>query len=243
MENKTALVTGAAIRVGKAIALRLASLGCDMVVHYRNSRDEAEETSEMIRNMGRKALLVQADLSDKEEAVRLAEESVAWQGNLAILVNSAANFPRVDFSEIDRSDWDLALDANLLGPFWLSQSIGAHLVNRGEGKIVNIADTSWRSPWATRFPYSVSKAGLVAMTVGLAKVFAPQVQVNAIGPGPILFPEDYTPEQKKAVIAKTLLKREGHPDDIADAVEFFCRSDYITGHFLPVDGGQSVPRG
>jgi len=240
--NTTALVTGAARRIGKAIALRLASLGCDVAVHFRSSQKEAEETAQAIAGLGRKALLVEGNLSSKEEAQRIADAALRWQGNLAVLVNSAAHFPKVRIHEIDQEDWDTALQTNLLGPFWLAQRIGPRLVERGEGKIVNIADISWRSPWTTRMPYGVSKAGLVAATIALAKAFAPQVQVNAIGPGPVLFPEDYTEEQRAAVIKKTLLKRQGSPEDIADAVEFLCRCDYVTGHFLPVDGGQSVPR-
>jgi len=240
LEGTAALVTGAAKRVGKSIALRLAQLGCDVVVHYNTSRTEAEETAREIGALGRDARLVQGDLSRVEEARRAAREALEVLPNLAILVNSAANFPQVDLADIEPADWEMALDTNLLGPFWLAQSLGPKFVERGSGKIINLADISWRSPWTTRLPYCVSKAGLVSLTVGLAKAYAPQVQVNAIGPGPILFPEDYSQEKRDKAIAKTLIKRQGSPEDIADAVEFLCRCDYVTGHFLPVDGGQSL---
>ena len=241
LENVAALVTGAAKRIGREIALRLATLGVDVAVHYRSSQAEAEQTAHEIQRLGRKAVTLQADLSQKVEAVRVAEEALRWNPNLAILVNSASVFPRVALQEIETKDWETALGANLLGPFWLAQRLGPYFAEKGAGKIINIADISWQSPWPSRLPYCASKAGLVSLTVGLAKAFAPNVQVNAIGPGPILFPEEYTEDQRRAVIQKTLLKRQGSPQDIADAVEFLCRCDYVTGHFLPVDGGQSLP--
>ena len=243
LRGKTALVTGAGKRIGRALALRLAGLGCHIVVHYRHSEREALEAAETIRQLDVEALLVQADLSKVEEARRAAREAIEWKGALPILVNSAANFGRAPLDQVQPEDWDFALETNLLGPFWLSQALGPQMVSLGEGKIINIADISWRAPWPTRIPYCVSKAGLVSLTMGLAKAFAPAVQVNAIGPGPVLFPEEYTPEQREAVIRKTLLKRQGSPEDIADAVEFLCRCDYVTGVFLPVDGGQSVGEG
>jgi NAD(P)-dependent dehydrogenase (short-subunit alcohol dehydrogenase family) len=241
LEGTAALVTGAGKRVGRTLALRLAELGCDVAVHYNNSYADANEVAEEIRRLERRPALIQGDLSNVEQARRVALEASDAFPDLAILVNSAANFPRTELENIQPKDWEEALDTNLLGPFWLAQALGPLFVGRGSGKIINIADISWRSPWPSRLPYCVSKAGLVSLTLGLAKAYAPQVQVNAIGPGPILFPEDYSQEERDKVISKTLLKRQGHPGDIADAVEFLCRCDYVTGHFLPVDGGQSLP--
>lgn len=241
LHGKTALVTGGGKRVGRAIALHLASLGCRVAVHYRSSLSEAMEVVRDVESNGGVARFIQADLSVREEAERAAHEALEWNGHLDILVCSAANFGRVEMGKIERADWDFALDTNLLGPFWLAQAIGPSMVERGCGKIVNIADISWQSPWPSRLPYCVSKAGLVSLTIGLAKAFAPHVQVNAVGPGPVMFPEDYTEAQRKAVIAKTVLKREGSPLDVALAVEFFCRCDFVTGVFLPVDGGRSLP--
>lgn len=240
LKGKTALITGAGKRIGRTLALRLAGLGCHIVVHYRHSKQEAHETAEAIRKLGVETLLVQADLAVPDEARGAAHQAIEWKGSLPILINSAANFGRTPLDKVQPEDWNFSLDTNLLGPFWLAQEIGPHMVTLGEGKIINIADISWRAPWPTRIPYCVSKAGLVSLTMGLANAFAPEVQVNAIGPGPILFPEDYTQEQRETVIRKTLLKRQGSPEDIADAVEFLCRCDYVTGVFLPVDGGQSV---
>lgn len=243
LEDSVSLVTGGAVRVGRSIALRLASLGSHVVLHYRSSREEAEATAEEIRALGRDVLLVQADLAVKSEAIAAAEKAWAWKDGVDVLVNSAANFAKTELEEIEEADWDFSLDTNLLGPFWLAQSLGPRMKSRGHGKIVNIADISWQSPWTSRIPYCVSKAGLVSLSMGLAKAFAPAVQVNVIGPGPVLFPEDSTPEERETAIARTLLKRPGSPEDIADAVEFLCRCDYVTGVFLPVDGGQSVRRG
>lgn len=243
LKGKTALITGAGKRIGRSLALRLAGLGCHILVHYRHSEQEAQEVAEAIHALGVEARLLQADLSIPNQAQRAAKEAIEWKGALSILVNSAANFGRVPLDQVTPGDWDFALDTNLLGPFWLAQVIGPHMVSAGEGKIINIADISGRNPWPAHLPYCVSKAGLISLTTGLAKAFAPVVQVNAIGPGPVLFPEEYTGEQRQAVIQKTLLKRQGSPEDIADAVEFLCRCDYVTGVFLPVDGGQSVREG
>ncbi len=243
LKGKTALVTGAGKRIGRALAFRLARLGCHVVVHYNHSEQETCEVVEAIQELGVEALRLQADLSIAGEARRAAREAIEWKSVLQILVNSAANFGRAPLEQVQPEDWDFALDTNLLGPFWLAQTIGPHMVSQGEGKIINIADISWRAPWPSRIPYCVSKAGLVSLTMGLARAFAPAVQVNAIGPGPVLFPEEYTPEQREAVIRKTLLKRQGSPEDIADAVEFLCRCDFVTGVFLPVDGGQQVCTG
>lgn len=240
LSGKVALITGSARRVGRVLALRLADLGCHCVLHCHTSRAEAESLRTAITGKGQEALVLQADLSDEEQARSLADQALAWKGNLHILVNSAANFQRVSLPSIEREQWDFALDANLLGPFWLAQRLGPAMVQNGAGKIINIADISWQAPWVSRIPYCVSKAGLVSLTAGLAKAFAPQVQVNAIGPGPVLFPEEYTEAQRQAVIERNLLKRAGTPEEIADALEFFCRCDFATGVFLPVDGGQSI---
>lgn len=238
LEGAVALVTGSAKRVGRVIALHLASLGCHIVVHYRSSKAEAEGVREEIRGLGREATLIQADLARREEAERAAREALDWKGNLAVLVNSAATYGKAPLGEVSEADWDFSLEANLLGPFWLSQVIGPRMMESGAGKIVNIADISWLSPWTGRLPYCVSKGALVSLTMGLAKAYAPQVQVNAIGPGPVLFPPEYSEETRKAIIENTLVKREGTPMDVALAVEFFCRSDFVTGVFLPVEGGQ-----
>lgn len=238
--GKVALITGAAKRIGRALALRLAERGCHCVLHYHTSRLEAESLRDEINEKGCEALILQGDLSEKSQANTLADQALAWKGQIHILVNSAANFQRVPLPSIDIEHWNFALETNLLGPFWLAQRLGPVMVENGGGKIINIADISWQAPWVSWIPYCVSKAGLVSLTIGLAKAFAPQVQVNAIGPGPILFPDEYTKEQRRLVIEKNLLKRAGSPNEIADALEFFCRCDFATGVFLPVDGGQSI---
>ncbi len=243
LEDTVALVTGAAKRVGRVIALHLASLGCHIAIHYRSSKAEAEGVREEIRGLGRETILIQADLARREEAERAAGEALAWKGRVAILVNSAATYGKAQLGEVTEADWNFSLEANLLGPFWLSQVIGPKMMDAGGGKIVNIADTSWLSPWPGRLPYCVSKGALVALSMGMAKAYAPQVQVNAIGPGPVLFPPEYSEETRKAIVENTLVKREGTPMDVALAVEFFCRSDFVTGVFLPVEGGQLLKGG
>jgi len=240
LKERTALVTGAARRIGREIALRLASLGCHIIIHYHTSRDESEQVSDEIKTRGCDCLTIQADLSDQDGCHKLAQKAIDWHGKVDILVNSAAIFPSVSFEQIVLSDWQSVFSTNLLAGFWLAQQLGPEMVKRGEGKIINIADISADSPWKDYLPYCVSKAAVISLSAGLAKLLAPAVQVNTIGPGPILFPEDFPEILRQRIVQKTLLQRQGGATDIADAVELFCRNDYMTGVFLPVDGGLSV---
>lgn len=238
-KGKVALVTGSAVRMGKAIALSLAQRGAHVVVHYRRSQKEARAVTKAIEKKGVGAQCIQCDLSDARQIERMAKQAIAAFGRVDILVNNASEFSRTPLESVTEEEWDRLLDVNLKAPFLLSRILGLQMAKRGAGKIINIADVSAFRPWAEYIPYCVSKAGLIALTQGLAKALAPKVQVNAIAPGTILPPiTGWTAEQRKRSTQATLLKRIGSPEDIAQAVLFLIESDYISGAVIPVDGGR-----
>lgn len=235
------MVTGAARRVGRAIALVLAGRGMDIVVHYKTGASEARATAEAIEGLGRRAVAIQADLAQQEEAEVLAERAAEAFGRIDVLVNSAALFYRTPLEKLTAQDWEQFLRVNLTGPFLLARRLGLQMRRNGQGKIVNIADIAGISPWADFLPYSVSKAALIALTRGLAKALAPEVQVNAVAPGSVLLPEEYGDKERDAIIRATPLRRIGDPADVAKTVLFLLEgSDFITGQVVVVDGGRSI---
>jgi NAD(P)-dependent dehydrogenase (short-subunit alcohol dehydrogenase family) len=237
LQGEVALVTGSGRRVGKEIALELARAGADVVIHVNRSREEGEAAAREVREAGVRAAVVTADQRDVEAVRRACGEAAAALGAPTILVNSAAIWPHVDLDRTEQEDFDLALEVNLRGPFFWARTLGVEMRRLGRGSIVSIADVSFDRPWADSLPYCMAKAGVVSMTYGLAKALAPEVRVNAIGPGPILFPPDYPEARKEADRAATLRASEGTPADVAHAVRFLCESPNVTGVLLPVDGG------
>jgi len=237
LDGETALVTGAGKRIGKAIALELASAGADIVVHVNRSKEEGEDTAAQVRALGRKAIFVQADQANVDEIKAACVEAKKALGPVSLLVNSAAIWPHVDIDQVTQKDYDLAMNVNCRGPFFWARYLGEEMVKNGKGAIVSIADVSADRPWVDSLPYCMAKAGVISMTYGLAKALAPNVRVNAIGPGPILFPPDYPEDKIKADREATVRGSEGEPADIAKAVRFLFASPNITGTFLPVDGG------
>lgn len=241
IEGKVALVTGAAKRVGREIALGLAEGGAQLVVHYRTSAKEAQEVVARIKALGGKPIAVQGDLSRAAEAEAVVEAAMAAFGRIDILVNSAAVFFRTPFGTLTEDDWDAIMDTNLKGPFLLCRRVGEIMLGQGSGKIINIADVGAYRPWADYIPYCVAKAGLIALTQGLARALAPTVQVNAVAPGPVLLPEGTTEEERDRIIRRTPLKRLGSPEDVARTVRFLIEgSDFITGEVVAVDGGAQL---
>jgi NAD(P)-dependent dehydrogenase (short-subunit alcohol dehydrogenase family) len=190
---------------------------------------------------GRKALAVRAEATRGADASAAVDRVVAQFGRIDVLVNNAAIFPRTPWAALDEAVWDEAIDVNLKGPFLFAKAAGDRMKAQGSGKIINIADWAGERPYRNYLPYCVSKAGVIALTKGLALELAPEVQVNAVAPGPVLLPEGMSEEEKAKVIAATPLKRIGSPDDVANAVLFLLEgSDFITGAVLPVDGGRLI---
>jgi len=238
LEGAAALVTGAGRRIGQAIAIGLAESGCDVAVHYHGSSQGADETAKAVRKAGRRAELVQADLSDAAAARGLADQAVRALKRLDVLVNSAAIMVRQAVDTVTPESWDATLDLNLRAGFFVSQGAIPHL-RRTKGKIVNIADLAGLEPWPNYIPHSISKAGVVMLTKALARALAPDIAVNAIAPGAVLLPDDWDQQSREHIRATTPLERIGSPDDVVAAVRFLLAgTDYVTGTILVVDGGR-----
>lgn len=236
LSGKIVLVTGAARRLGRTIALTLAAEGADVVLHVHTSSGEA--LAREIAALGRQAWVIGADLSRPMEAQRLSEVVLARVGRVDILVNNAAVFFPTRLPTLSGSLWRTILHTNLTAPFVLSLLLGRTMRERSMGKIIQIGDWSGLRPLAGYLPYCVSKSGLVALTQVLAKAFAPQVQVNAVAPGPVLPPDHYTAATRHALIAHTPLRRLGQVMDVARAVRFLVTAgDFVTGSVYLVDGG------
>jgi pteridine reductase len=236
-----ALVTGAARRVGRAIALALGDAGFDVVVHYRQSGDDAEKTAAELASRGARAWLVRADLVKLSEIEGLFGEVGEQAGRLDLLVNSASTFFRTKFGSTREKEFDDLIASNLKAPFFCSQFAAALMEAGGGGQIVNVLDAAVFRPFPRYHPYSAAKAGLHALTIGLARALAPKIRVNGVAPGPVLLPEEFDRAQKQAAIDTTLLKRAGTAEDVARTVAFLATGpDYITGAVIPVDGGRSI---
>ena len=240
LHESWALVTGAARRIGRAVSVGLAERGANVVVHYRGSCAEAGETTAQVEKLGRRAFAISADQSDWRAVEKCCGDVWERTGGIDVLVNNASIYRRTPLAAVTEKDWDEMLDTNLKGPFAFARFLGPRMKARGRGKIINVADVGAERVWPGYIPYCISKAGVVAMTRGLAKALAPQVQVNAIGPGAILWPDGAGEEQKRRVLAQVPLARMGSPVDIARAVLYLAENDYVTGTFLPVDGGRAI---
>ena len=234
INGKVALITGAAKRIGREIALELARRGARIAVHYRTSTDDAKAVA------AEAGTAFQADVTDSDSVARMFQGIDETFGRLDILVNSASVFSPATAEDATPDHWDAQMNTNAKAPFFIAQHAVRRMRENGAGKIINIADVAGEVIWPSYLPYSVSKAALIAVNRGLAKVYAPEIQVNAIAPGPVLFPETYTEAQKRSAIERTLLKRAGTPADIVNAVVFLIENDYITGEVIHVDGGRHL---
>lgn len=244
MQGKVVLVTGGGKRVGAAICRRLHAAGANIALHYRTSAQEAFTLQAELQNLRPNSVLcVQADLLDLHDLPRMIAESVRHFGHLDGLVNNASSFYATTLAKIDEAHWTDLVGTNLKAPLFLAQAAETEL-RKSNGAIVNIVDIHAERPMQGHLLYSVAKAGLVALTKALAQELAPQVRVNAVAPGVIIWPEhgEWDDEaRRRQIVDHTLLKREGEPDDIAKTVHFLLvNAPYITGQVIAVDGGRSV---
>ena len=241
LKGKRALVTGSAIRVGRVIALRIAEHGADIAVHYNRSAEQAETLAEEIRAFGVKAVTVQGDVTRGGQVDSIVDEVEAGLGPLDVLVNSASVYYSKPFEELTEEDWDLNVAVNAKAPFLLARRIAPGMKSRGRGKIVNIVDWAAERPYEGYIPYCAAKAALVNLTKSLAQALAPEVQVNAVSPGPVLAGPDFSPEDIEAVERAVPLKRWGTPEDVAAVVLFILEgTDFMTGSIVTVDGGRMI---
>jgi pteridine reductase len=239
-----ALITGAAHRLGAHTARHLHGRGWNIVIHYRSRQDQAEALkSELNALREHSAVALQADLSEPDSIAPLAEQAIAAWGRLSGLVNNASVFYPNPTEKARNQDWDAVMDTNLRAPFFLGQACLPALRESG-GAIVNLIDIYSQRPLADHPLYCASKAGLASLTLSWAKDLAPEVRVNGVSPGAILWPEgdaEIAPQYQQSILAKTPLARTGQPDDIAGAIAFLlCDATFITGQVLSVDGGRSL---
>ncbi len=239
LAGRVALVTGAAKRLGRGVALRLAHEGADILVHYRGSNEHAAEVVREIEALGRRAVALQADLREVAQIRRLFEHAGKTFGRLDILVNNAAVFYPARLETATQDEWDIALDTNLRAQFFCAQAAAPLLKESRRGVIVNFASIGGLLAWPAFIPYCVSKAGVIMLTRCLAKALAPEIRVNAVAPGTISMPGD-PPEWEGDYIRRAPLHRTGTPDDVAAAVSFLIQSEFVTGQILVVDGGRTL---
>lgn len=247
LKGRVALVTGGARRIGRAVSLELGRRGADVVVHYLSSDDEAREVARQLGDCGVSALTVSAQLKRPAQIDEMFEAVDESFGRLDLLVNSAAGFRKQELEAISPDDWDDVLSVNLRAPFLLSRRAAA-LMEKGErerqgpGLIVNMADLSGQQAWLDYTHHSVSKAGLIHLTMVLARELAPAVRVNAIVPGPILPPPGVSFESEHWHDAgeRVPLKRTGEPRHVAQTVSFLAANDFVTGAVIHVDGGEHL---
>jgi len=230
-------VTGAGRRVGRAIAIAVAARGASIALHYNSSEAGAEETASRIRESGGTVKLFQADLTDPDAPVSLVKSVHDW-GGLHLLVNSAAVMLRTPVGEVTLAEWEAMFALNVRAPFFLSQAAAS--VMPPESAIVNIADLAAFETWPDYVPHGITKAGLVQMTRALARALAPDIRVNAVAPGAVLLPEDWSEESARRLADSTPLRRLGSPEDVAHAVCFLLEAGYVTGEVLTVDGGRRI---
>jgi pteridine reductase len=240
LAGRSALVTGAGVRVGRAIALGLGGAGADVAVHFHASSKDAEDTAGKLRDLGRRAPLVAGDLAAPDDCRRVARESIAALGGLDFLVHSAANFHRATLAETDERVWDSSMNVNARAGFLLAREAAATLKER-RGRIVLVSDFLAESPARHYLAHSVSKAAVEGLVRSLAVELAPEVAVNGVAPGTVLPPEGTTPKEVERLARRVPARRIGSPEDVAATVVFLCAGpEFLTGQVIRVDGGRSI---
>lgn len=241
MRNKTALITGAAKRIGAAITEQLHANGMDVIIHYNTSGKEAHELVKKLNGIRRdSAIMIQANLEHKEYYQPLIDAAVEFKDGIDVLINNASAYYPTAVGSIDEQQWNELINTNLKAPLFLSQ-LAAQSLRSNKGCIINITDIHAERPLRNHSVYSISKSGLVMLTQSLAKELAPTIRVNAISPGVIMWPDDLDDEKKNEILNEVMMKRTGNVDDITKAVLFLIKdADYITGQVLNIDGGRTL---
>jgi len=236
-EGQVALVTGGAKRIGRSIALRLAKDGADVAINYMSSKPEADALAAEIESMGRRALAVEGDVSQRGDVQKVFGTIEAKFGRLDILVNNAGVFFAAQFEELTEEQWDHILNANLKSQFLCAQAAAPIMKRQGRGRIINLSSLGGFLPWPAYTHYCVSKAGVIMLTRCLARALAPKILVNSVAPGTIQFPGE---EPDEDYIHRAPLERTGTGEDIAGAVAYLASTDFVTGQVIIVDGGRAL---
>jgi 3-oxoacyl-[acyl-carrier protein] reductase len=237
LKGQVALVTGAAKRIGRSVALRLAADGADVVVNYATSKKEADDVVGEIESSGRRGVAVQGNVSRRADVEKLFAAIMDKFGRLDILVNNAGTFFPADFAELTDEQWDRIMDTNLKSQFLCAQAAAPIMKRQGHGRIINLSSLGGILAWPKYTHYCVSKAGVIMLTRCLARALAPEILVNSVAPGTIQFPGELPDEE---YIRRVPLHRTGDGDDIANAVAYLTTADFITGQVLIVDGGRAL---
>ena len=240
IQNSIVLITGAAIRVGRSIALYLAKKGANIAFSYYLESEPWQKTLNEIKDCGVEAVAIQTDIRYADQARAMVKAAMDKFGRIDVLVNSASIWLKAPFLEISEQDWDTALDVNLKGPFITSQAVARHMLDQKRGVIINITDLSAFQVWSGYAHHAASKAGLVSITKTMALELAPYIRVNAIAPGTVLLPDNASDEKIKWAVNYSALKRVGSPEDVARLIEFLIENEFITGSTYFVDGGRSI---
>jgi len=235
IQDKVVLITGGAHRLGKAISIGLARAGAKVIVHYNHSEQEAQATRDEILALNREVLLAQGDFSNIHDIENVVDLCLEHFDAIDVLVNNAAVYFGTPLRETTQQQWDKLFEVDLRAPYFCSKCVAEKMLQRKSGKIINITDIAGVAAWAGFIPYSATKAGLIAITKGLAQELAPHIQVNAVAPGTVLLRENETANADRT----TLLKKVGSPQDVVNTILFLIEGgDYITGEVITVDGGR-----
>ena len=235
--QKVALITGGAVRVGRAITLGLAEAGYNVVIVYHTSAAEARAVADSVRELGRVALVVRGDVSVAEDIEAISQRLREEFGRLDLLVNNASLFQSASLLDVQENEWDRVMAVNLKGPFLMVKAT-ADLLTEANGRVVNLIDLSAFQPWVEHPHHAVSKAGLLHLTRVMAQALAPAVRVNAVAPGTVLLPESYDEDAGRRSRERSALGTLGSPDDVVRTILFLERSPFITGEVIVVDGGK-----
>jgi len=240
LQNSVILITGAATRVGKALALHFASKGAHIGFSYYDENEPWQETKSEIEALGVQCLAKKVEVRSKSEVDAFVSDCKAFFSRIDVLINSASVWLKTPFLKISEAEWDLSLDVNLKGPFLCSQAVAPHMLEQGEGVIVNITDLSAFQVWSDYAHHAASKAGLVALTKDMAFELAPSIRVNAIAPGTVLLPPNAPEAKVQWAVENSVLKRVGTPQDVAQLAEFLITNEFATGSVYFIDGGRSL---
>ncbi len=241
INNPVALITGSAHRVGACIARHLHKQDYRVIIHYHSSAETAQKlVDELNQRTASSADALKANLSEPEEIIQLAEQAVKCFGRLDLLVNNASRFFATPLGDVTVAQWENLVNTNLRAPFFLAQAL-QHELTVTHGCIINVTDVYGHRPLEHHPVYSMTKAGLIMLTKSLSKEMGPQVRVNGVSPGAIIWPDSDLPDKRKSeILERTSLARTGEPDDIAETVAFLAKADYVTGQVIAVDGGRLV---